>query len=302
LQYAQLFVLDHERDTLTDADELVRMLEATAQNRYSVGTGDQASVLRLQIERTRLTERLADLEAERHAVQTALNRLVDDPPETLVGRVATLPPTSAAPADVANLAREVSERAPDVAVRTQEAQVAARRVDAARQELKPTWSVGAGLYWQGAFDRMVTFSVGVELPFWKERKQLPLVAAADGEWRAAKLDVASAVADAQAEASHLLMAWQTADAQVERYRSALLPQTSATLDATRASYLGGRGDFASVVEEFRRWIEVRVQLARREADRFMARVRLEGMGFGQKPEDREQKTEDRIRNTEGGVQ
>ncbi len=50
----------------------------------------------------------------------------------------------------------------------------------------------------------------------------------------------------------------------------LLPQSSAALDASRASYLGGRGEFASVLDEFRRWTEIRVELARREASRFIA--------------------------------
>jgi outer membrane protein TolC len=124
---------------------------------------------------------------------------------------------------------------------------------------------------------MVNFMVGVELPLWKKRKQEPLVAAAEGERRAAELELASAAAEVRAEASRLLVESETASRQIVRYRDAILPQSSAALDATRSSYLGGRGEFASVLDEFRRWIEVRVQLARRESDRYSALVRLDAL-------------------------
>ena len=74
----------------------------------------------------------------------------------------------------------------------------------------------------------------------------------------------------RAEAARLVADVNRADEQIVRYRAGLLPQSSAALDAARASYLGGRGEFASVLDEFRRWTEIRVELARREASRFIA--------------------------------
>ena len=43
----------------------------------------------------------------------------------------------------------------------------------------------------------------------------------------------------------------------------------------------GRGDFSTVVEDFNLWLEARVQLARREADRFAAWAGLEALTGGQ---------------------
>jgi outer membrane protein TolC len=273
LQYARLYTLDHTREILADAAELVRLLEATVTARYAAGASDQASVLRIQLEGIRIGERLGDLEAERTAVQAAINRLTNDPAETPIGPAAYLPP-QALPAIAASLQDEASRDAPVLALRQTELDLAGRRVDAARQEAKPTWSVGGGVYWQGGLDRVVNMNVGVELPFWKNRKQLPLIAAAEAERRAARLELESAGAEVRAEAVRLLAEWQNAVAQIERYQTAILPQNSAALDAARASYLGGRGDFASLVDEFRRWIEVRIELAGRESDRFSAQARL----------------------------
>ena len=64
------------------------------------------------------------------------------------------------------------------------------------------------------------------------------------------------------------MAWRNADAQVRRYREAILPQTSAAIDAARAAYLAGRTDFSTLVEDYEFWLQAREQLAQRDADRF----------------------------------
>jgi outer membrane protein, heavy metal efflux system len=273
VQYARLYAVDREREALHDAGQLTRMLAATASARYAAGSSDQATVLRVQLEQTRIGQRLADLATERIAVQAAINRLTNDPPDTAIGRVTDLPP-AVLPAAVAALAEQASRQAPAVTVRQSELDLAGRQVDAARADLKPAWSVGAGVFWQGGLDRMVNISVGVELPLWKKRKQLPLVASAESERRAAQFELANASIEARAQATTLLAEYQNALDQIQRYQGGLLPQNSAALDATRASYLGGRGDFISVLDEFRRWVGLRTELAGREADRYSTQARL----------------------------
>jgi cobalt-zinc-cadmium efflux system outer membrane protein len=273
VQYARLYAIDRERTTLADAAQLVRLLEATVAARYAAGGTDQASVLRVQLEQTRIGQRDADLAAERGLVQTALNRLSNDPPDAAIGAVTSLPPADL-PESLAAVAADVEQRAPVVALGRTDLDLASRQVDAAREELRWSWNVGGSLYWQGGFDRMVNVSVGIELPFWKKRKQLPLIAAAEGERRAAEFELTDTLAATRARAVSLLTEYRNALDQIERYRGALLPQSSATFDATRAGYLGGRGDFASVLDEFRRWVDLRTELASREADRYAAQARL----------------------------
>jgi len=279
LQYARLFALDRERDTLADASELVAMLAATVSSRYAAGQADQASVLRVQLEQTQIGQRLVDIATERYAVQATLNRLTDDPPDNPIGTIGQLPSDMPLPPEIAG--RQASDTtlppAPEVVVRQREIDVAGKQVNAAREELRPSWSVGGGLYWQGGLDRTVVFNVGIELPIRKDRKQRPLIAAAEQELRAAQLDMQNTAADVRAQIARLAYEWQAAGEQIARYRTAILPQNSAAFDATRSSYLAGRGDFVSVLEEFRRWIEVRIELASREADRYAARARLEAL-------------------------
>jgi len=275
-RYSRLYAIDREAETLDDAAQLLRLLEAPPSARYAAGEADQASVLRAQLEQSRLGERRADLAADRLAVAAELNRLLDDSPDTAIGHVRTLPSGSerAFAHPRSDTAAAAGEQAPQLAVTRAEEALAGTRVTEARQELRRAWSVGGGLYWMGGIDRAAVFNVGIELPFRKDRLQRPLIAAAERELEAAQAAVADVTAEVRAEIRRLEVVQRNASAQIGRYQGAIMPQSSAALDATRSSYLAGRGDFVAVLDEFRRWVEVRVDLARRETDRYLALVQL----------------------------
>jgi outer membrane protein TolC len=276
--YARLYALDHERETLTAARELVDLLEQVALGRYSTGEGDQEGVLKIQIQTQRVSERLGDLENERHATVAALNRWLDRPGDAPLASVETLPAVAAVGADAEHRALTGSA---EVARAAAAVRLAERRVEQARLDLKPDFSAGAGFASRGGFDPILSVRLGVEWPLWRRQKQLPRLHAAELELEAARRQQADAEAMVRAEAVHWRSAWTNADNQVERYRQGILPQTSAALDAARASYLVGRGDFSTVIEDFNLWLEARVALARREAERFTARAqfdRLAGPG------------------------
>lgn len=274
-EYGRLYAIDQERAILRDATEIARLLTETATSRYASGASDQAAVLRAQLEQTRLSERGADLEADRAQTVATLNRLLNQPPDAALGEVRSLPDLPPLVAPLASLPSVAGDKAAEVVVQKAEVEAAARRLDAARAELKPIWSVGGSFFWQGGTDRVVAFTAGVELPLRKDRNQRPKIAASQHELEAARFDLEDASAGVRAEAARLAADIARAEQQIVRYRSGLLPQSSAALDAARASYLGGRGEFASVLDEFRRWTEIRVELARREASRFEARGQLD---------------------------
>ena len=207
-----------------------------------------------------------------------LNRWLDRPGEAPLGTVSTL---AAVPAIGADAERVAVAGSAEVNRATAGERVADRRVELARLELKPNFSAGAGIASRGGLDPVVLGNFGVELPLWRRQKQLPMLRAAEQELEAARHERGDAEAMARAEAARLLADWTNAEEQLRRYRDGILPQTSAALDAARASYLAGRGDFSTVVEDFNLWLEARVSLARREADRFAARAgfeRLAGTG------------------------
>jgi len=275
--YARLYALDRERQTLTAARELVELLAATAAARYATGESEQEAVVKAQLQVSRLGEQLDDLAAERAAMAAELDRWLDLPAGAALGDVAALP----SPSPPASGWEETAlAAAPEVVVAQAAAAAAERRLALARLDLKPDFAPAAGLATRGSLGPVLTLRFGVELPFWKQRKQQPMVRAAEKELEVARQELRDAEAMVRAEAARLGARWLQAERQMLRYREAILPQSSTALDAARSSYLAGRGDFSTVIEDFDLWLQARVQLARREADRFAAWAELERLNGG----------------------
>jgi outer membrane protein TolC len=270
--YARVYTVDREREALAAARQLVDLLAETALARYGAGEAEQEAVLKARLQALRLDERLGDLSAEREAVVGELDRWLDRPGGTGLGTVTALPQPRPAPEAAAELAARGSA---EVASAAAAVATAERRVEVARLELKPGFSAGAGIGYRGGMDPVVTARFGVEVPFWRRQKQLPMLRAAEQELEMARHQLADAEAAARAEGARVAADWRNADEQALRYREGILPQTDAALDAARASYLAGRGDFGTVIEDFGLWLEARVSLARRESDRFAATAAFE---------------------------
>ncbi len=272
--YARLYALDRERDLLGAAREMLDMLAATAAGRYGVGETDQEAVLKAQLEVARLGERLDDVAAERAIEVAALARLTDRGGPTTLGEVRELPSAVAPPPGWEELAVASS---PEVAARRAAVAAADKRVSAARLDLKPDFTTGAAVGLRGGFDPAVTLRFGLSVPLWRKEKQGPALRAAEAEVTGAEADLRDAEASARSAAAALAADWARVARQLERYRQAIVPQSSAAVDAARAAYLVGRGDFLTVVDDFNRWLDARVGLARREADRFATWAGIEAL-------------------------
>jgi outer membrane protein TolC len=272
--YARVYTLDNERRALFTARELLDLLAATAAARYAAGEAEQEAVIKAQLQVSRVGERLDDLAAERQGLVSALNRLLDRASDAALGEVEALPPVPEASQPWVELAEA---NAPAVAAKEAAVRVAERRLEAARLELKPNLMAGAGVFLRGQFDPAVTLSFGVEWPMWRKEKQGPMVRAAEQDLVAASEDLRDAKAAARGDAARLVVELRRAESQIVRYRQAIVPQTSAAIDAARSSYLAGRGDFSTVIEDFREWLDARTQMASREAGRFIAWSELQSI-------------------------
>jgi len=269
--YARLFALDRERLLVEQAGELVDLLLATLTSRYAAGEGDQAALLAVQLERTGLAERQVEVAGERAEAEGLLRGLLDLPPGTPIGPVEELPALAPLPAGIAEAAARL---APEVAVRRAEAEIARRGEELARLDLKPDFSLAAGLGWRGDDDPALMLGFGVELPFWRKSRQEPLARAAGHRAAAAREARRAAELAARAEAERLLGAWWRAGEQLRLLDEALLPQSAAAFDAARSAYLHTRGDFAPVVESANRWLDARVRRTRLAAEQLTVRAAL----------------------------
>ena len=272
--YGRVYALDSEKRALDSARQLLDLLQATSASRYSVGETEQEPVIKAQLEISRLDERLDDLTARRRTLAAALNRLLDRAGDTPLGEVQALPPIAAPTGPWEDAAEGNSA---EIAVRQAQVQTAERRLAAAKVELKPNLFAASAVGIRGSLPLVVTFNFGVEWPAWKKDKQTPLVRAAEREVEAAKAELRDEQASVRAEAARLRAEWDQAERQLLRYQQAILPQTSAAMDAARVAYLNGRGDFSTVVEDFKGWLDARVGLAQREADRFTVWAQVQAL-------------------------
>lgn len=272
--YARLYAADREAELLAAGRELLDLLAETAGARYRVGQSDQEAVIKAQFEASRLDEREDDLAAERSALVAFLNGLLDRPGGAPLGDVESLPP---AELPAGELESAVLGHSAEVLTRRAGLAAAERRLKAMRVDLRPELFAGGGLGYRGDLDPALVLRFGAEIPLWRGSKQEPLLRATEHEVEAAAAELREAEATARASAARLAADWRRAERQVVRYREALLPRASAAFEAARASYLAGRGDYSTVIEDFRLWLDTRVELARREADRFGTWAEIESL-------------------------
>jgi outer membrane protein, heavy metal efflux system len=265
-RYGRLYAIDRELESLAAARELVDLLEATARGRYSAGESGAAALLRAQLERTRVDERTADLRTARATVAAELNGWLGRPGQAPVEPVGELPEVTFDAALVAVVADTSTEAARGSAA----LEVAAAELERRRADLRPDLVPVAGIGWRGDLEPIITLGVDVSFPFWRRDKQLPRIAAAEHELAARAAELTDARLAAVVEATALAAAFANADEQLQRYREGIVPQSAAVFDAARSAYLSGRTDFGEALEAFGLWLDARVGLARREADRFAA--------------------------------
>jgi outer membrane protein TolC len=264
---AGLYAAERELELLDESHELLDLMGETMLARYGAGEGDQRGVLRVQRTISRhdaMREQAARMREEAEATLRGLLALPAEAPIRTVPRLWAIAPLPE------RVGERAAEEAPAVAVRRAEAAVAERAVELERLELKPDFSLSGGLAYRGDFDPGVMIGAGVELPFWRKRRQRPRIRAAEQELAAARAAVESARLDARAEAERLAVASERLQRSVTLYREGVLPQSAATFDAARVGYLAGRGEMAGVLEDLDTWIEARVELARLEAERAAA--------------------------------
>lgn len=265
--YARVWAMDQELKLLEASGEMLDLLATTTRARYGTNQATQEAVIKAQIAKSRLAEQKTDLRAERNVMVAMIGRLLNREGPFALGPVESLPTPAFAPGGWEEAALAASA---DIAASKAAVEAAERRVEQAKLELKPNFSAGSSVGYRESLDPVVTVRFGVELPLWKKKKQLPMIRAAERELEMARQEQRMAEAMVRESVRTISERHAQAADQVRRYREGLIPQAQAALNAARAEYLAGMGDFSMVIEDFNMWLDVRMQVARREADVYAA--------------------------------
>ena len=230
-----------------DQELLWEKAEAIAKIRYETGQGNQVDLLRAQVERTRLKQTRAGLIAEERNRITELNRLASRPLEAPLETVVSLETLSVAEAPADALA-DAARRSPELTEAQHHLRHFQSRVDLARLDLRPDFSVSAGVMPRGALAPMWQVGFSVSLPIYARTKQQRAIAENEALGRGGERTLENLRQILAQQTQTRLDQLTAAKEIISIYREGLLTQSEATVQSAIAQYQVGRASFASVLE------------------------------------------------------
>jgi len=224
-----------------------------SESRYSVGQGNQADVLKAQTQLSRMADELIKLGRERRAIEAELILALGRGPETGAPVPATLRLRDAALQFELLRETAIKERPQLLGLQSLIARNG-RVIDLARKDYYPDFDVKLS-YGQRdktldgmSRDDMVSFTVAINLPVWRESKRDPRVAEA-----IAMRDQATDMYQAQQNEVSSKLRQQVANAEqslksARLYETGILPQARLAVESSLAAYRVNRVDFLTLLD------------------------------------------------------
>ena len=247
---------------------------SSATERYRVGKGAQADVLRANLEVTSAEEKLVALRGERRRVAARWNALQVLPAFADVAPVAlprAEPPVPAADA----LTREAATRSPLLEAAAAAVRASEEGRDLAGTERRPETSLFGFYGHRVSYDDMGGIGVSLSLPFFQPRRLREKEAEAEAQvsearanLQAAKNRIEQGIAEAAADLDRSLE-------QARLYRSTILPQAEVNARAAEQAYVVGQVDFLTYVRARLDRDAYEAEFAMRRADAWRAVAALQ---------------------------
>ena len=224
-----------------------------AEARYAVGQGSQADVLRAQTQLSRLGDELIQLGQERSVIEADLIRLLGRSsdtatpvPEGLRLREATQPLDA--------LRDKAFAERPQLLALQSLIDRSGKALELARREYYPDFDVRFA-YGQRADtldginrDDMVSLTVAVNLPIWRETRLAPQVAEATAMRRQASEMYAAQQNEVSAGLRQQVATAGQSLKSARLYETGILPQARLTVESSLAAYKVSRVDFLTLLD------------------------------------------------------
>ncbi|MGH8530760.1 MAG: TolC family protein [Nevskiales bacterium] len=229
---------------------------------YRAGRARQADLLAARVEFELLRDRVRSAQQMQAHARNQLTRWIGEAawrplPEQLPGWPA--------PAAFALLRQRLAVH-PQLAVLGRETEVAQTDIALARQSYKPDWSVGLAYGYRPDFSDMLTVQVGMDLPLFTAKRQDRRLAANQARLEAVEARQEDLLRELEAQLRLNEHDWRQLQARLALYSSDILPQARARIEAARAAYAAGAGDFNSILIARRALLEVQMQQLELQVD------------------------------------
>ncbi len=238
-------IIDETRQRLSDA-------VISARERYRVGKGAQADVLRADLEKTAIEDRLASLTAARRSEAARFNALQNSTPATYVAPIDVEPGferrvalrTATAPDE---LVEQAERESPAIAAASAEVLRAKERVEQARLERRPDWMLSGYYARREKFEDLAGVSVSFNLPWVHPRRLEERRAERQAELESARASLSSVRNALRRDIEQAWAELAKSRDQVRLYEDSILPQAKINYRAAREAYAVGAIDFLTYV-------------------------------------------------------
>ncbi|HJZ12169.1 MAG TPA: TolC family protein [Acidobacteriota bacterium] len=274
-QFAEYFYF---QETLVIAERyrgLLDNLNEITEARYRVGKGLQQDVLRAQLERSAIEERLQllqqDLENERAGLNALLNRDVSQPLKV----EADHKPAVWEEAYEA-LVAQLQSRSPELLTKAHQEQQKKLQLQLAQKGKYPDFE--AGFQWQRTgsdFPDYYMSMVQVKLPIYFWRKQRPAIEQATLEWKASQDDAKATRLQLQGELKAAYSTATTTAKLVRLYDEGIIPQSRLSLESATNAYQVGQVDFITLLNNATSLLNYESESLRKLADHRKAVAKIE---------------------------
>lgn len=270
-----------------EEQSLLEHYESLAEARYATGQGLQQAVIKLQAEITRVVNRLQLLGQQRESLVARLNTLMSRAPEDsiAISQWVPLPQVSLDLQELYRLGRSHRQelKATEAEIEKQEEAVELRKKD-----FWPDLTLSAGTVNVGGRSdpaallmpppqdgkNAYSFSVGVNLPIWKEKYRAG-VRQANERLLGERQKYASLRNQMDFSIRDEVVRLQTLRDQMQLFDQVLIPQAQETLNATEAAYQTGQVGALDLLDSERTLLGVRLVRARYHAEYLKALAQLE---------------------------
>lgn len=255
--------------------DLLAQLTEISESRYRIGEGLQQDVLRTQIERSILEEKLELLRKDHESQQAMLNALLNRDPQQSLELYDDSAPTKVE-VSLNDLQTRLQSVSPEFLIKSIAEKEKSLQVDLAKKELYPDFT--ASFQWQKTgsdFPDYYMTAIEARIPIFSSKRQKPAIAQANLELKSTQKEKEATLRKLESELKGAYLTLTTNAKLLRLYDEGIIPQTRMSLESSLSAYQVGKIDFLSVLNNASTLLSYETEYDRRLADYRKAIAQIE---------------------------
>lgn len=255
--------------------DLLAQLTEISESRYRIGEGLQQDVLRTQIERSILEEKLELLRKDHESQQAMLNALLNRDPQQSLELYDDSAPTKVE-VSLNDLQTRLQSVSPELLIKSIAEKEKSLQVDLAKKELYPDFT--ASFQWQKTgsdFPDYYMTAIEARIPVFSSKRQKPAIAQANLELKSTQKEKEATLRKLESELKGAYLTLTTNAKLLRLYDEGIIPQTRMSLESSLSAYQVGKIDFLSVLNNASTLLSYETEYDRRLADYRKAIAQIE---------------------------